>query len=309
MKLGVDDIRGFVAVSEAAAFKTAAERLGITSSALTQRIQKLEDLLGARLLDRSTRHVELTELGRLFLPEARRIVHDFEGSLSRIQDVIARRSGLVSFACLLTIAHGLMPAILSRYRAEFPGIRVRVFDDTALRVADHLALGQVEFGIDMAREPDPDTEFTPIVTEPYVVACAADHEIARRRSVSWEQLVASEYVAFGLDSGIGRQLEAPQKNIRWRFEVQHLGTMISLIQSGFGIGVVPYSAIHDHGALTFRPLGDPPVSRTIGIIKRKGATLSPAAESMREIAVSEIAGAYAALPAASLHQPAVGVSD
>lgn len=304
MKLGVDDIRGFVAVSDASAFKPAAERLGITASALTQRIQKLEELLGARLLDRSTRIVELTELGRLFLPEARRIVHDFEGSLSRIQDVIARRTGLVSFACLLTVAYGLMPAILTRFRAEFPGIRVRVFDDTALRVADHLALGQVEFGIDMARDPDPDLAFEPIVTEPYVVACAHDHEIARRRAVSWETLAASDYVAFGLDSGIGRQLEAPQQQVGWRFEVQHLGTMVALIQSGFGIGVVPYSAIHGHAALTFRPLGDPPVARTIGIIKRKGSTLSPAAESMRDIAISQITAAYAALPAATIHDRA-----
>ena len=301
MKLGVDDIRAFVAVSESLAFKSAAERLGITSSALTQRIQKLEELLGARLLDRSTRNVELTELGRLFLPEARRIVHEFEGSLSRIQDVIARRSGLVSFACLLTVAYGLMPAILSRFRADFPGIRVRVFDDTALRVADHLALGQVEFGIDMARDPDPDFAFEPVVTEPYVVACAPDHEIARTRAVSWDALVSSDYVAFGLDSGIGRQLEAPQRKAHSRFEVQHLGTMIALIQSGFGIGVVPYSAIHEHGALTFRPISDPPVARTIGIIRRKGATLSPAAESLREIAITVIAAAFAELPAASLH--------
>ena len=73
MKIGIDDIRGFLAVSEAAGFKPAADRLGITSSALTQRIQKLEDYLGARLFDRSTRNVEPTELGRLFLPEAQRI--------------------------------------------------------------------------------------------------------------------------------------------------------------------------------------------------------------------------------------------
>jgi DNA-binding transcriptional LysR family regulator len=68
MKIGIDDIRGFLAVSEAAGFKPAADRLGITSSALTQRIQKLEDYLGARLFDRSTRSVVPTELAACSRP-------------------------------------------------------------------------------------------------------------------------------------------------------------------------------------------------------------------------------------------------
>lgn len=300
MKIGIDDIRGFLAVSEAAGFKPAADRLGITSSALTQRIQKLEDYLGARLFDRSTRSVVPTELGRLFLPEAQRIQQEFESSIARIQDVVAQRKGLVSFACLLSVASGLLPNILSRFRSEVPGVKVRVLDDTGLRVADHLRLGRAEFGIDMWHADNPEFDFEPVVTEPYVLACPPDHELAQGRTVTWERLAKSTYVAFGLDSGIGRQLAMSQRLSGEPYEVQHLGTMLGLIQAGFGVGVVPYSAIHGHPFLTHRPLRQPKITRTIGIVRRSRSTLSPSAESLRRIAVETIAAAYQSLPEAEL---------
>ncbi len=301
MKVGIDDIRGFLAISEAGGFKPAADRLGITSSALTQRIQKLEDYLGVRLFDRSTRSVEPTELGRLFLPEAQRILHEFESSISRIQDVVAQRKGQVSFACLLSIASGLLPNILTRFRREIPGVRVRVLDDTALRVADHLRLGRAEFGIDMWHRDDPEFDFEAIVTEPYVVACPQEHELARIRAVTWDRLGGSTYVAFGLDSGIGRQLAMPERLSGEPYEVQHLGTLLGLVQAGFGVGVVPYSAIHGHPSLVYRPLHKPKIARTIGIVRRKRSSLSPAAESLRRIAVATITAAYQSLPEAALH--------
>lgn len=301
MKLGLDDIRGFLAVAEAARFKIAAERLSVTSSALTQRIQKLEEMLGAPLFDRSTRTVRLTELGNQFLPEARRMVDGFDGSLARIRDVIERRAGLVSFACLHAAAHGFLPSLLGRFRARYPDVQVRVLDDTAARIVDHLGQGRAEFGIDMQRgdDPDPEFEFEPIASEPYVVACAPDHAVADMTAVSWAELAKLDYLAFGLDSGIGRQLAVPQQRLRWSYEVQHLGSMLALIQSGFGIGVVPYSAIHGHPSLTFRPIADQKLSRTIGLVRRCATTLSPAAESLRKLAVEVIVEAYEELPGAT----------
>jgi DNA-binding transcriptional LysR family regulator len=109
--------------------------------------------------------------------------------------------------------------------------------------------------------------------------------------VTWERLAKSTYVAFGLDSGIGRQLAMSQRLSGEPYEVQHLGTMLGLIQAGFGVGVVPYSAIHGHPFLTHRPLRQPKITRTIGIVRRSRSTLSPSAESLRRIAVETIAAA------------------
>ena len=294
MKIGLDDIRAFVAVAELSGFNAAAAKLNVTQSALTQRLGKLESYLGARLFDRTTRHVELTEVGREFLPSAFGILQEFEGSLSRIGDVIAKRRGLVSFASLLTIAYGFVPAILDKFRAEHPGVRVRVLDETGLHVADRVKRREAEFGIDMQIAEDPEIDFEPLVEEPYVLACRRDHPLAGRKKLPWSALSDGGYVAFGVESGIGRQLAAPQAALSWDYEVQHLGTMMGLLQTGFGVGVVPYSVMRDrrNETLVSRPLIEPAVTRTVGIIKRTGSSLSPAAEALRDIARAEITAAY-----------------
>lgn len=297
MKIGLDDLRAFVAVAELAGFKPAAVRLNVTQSALTQRIGKLEEYLGARLFDRTTRRVEPTEIGRAFLPSARRALHEFTGSLAAIEDVIAKRSGLVSFACLLTVAYGFVPRILAAFRDAHPAVRVRLLDETGLRVADRVKLREAEFGIDMRLRDDPELDFEPLAEEPYVMACAKDHPLAGRGPLRWSALDRREYVAFGLESGIGRQLATPQAALNWDYEVQHLGTMIGLLQTGFGVGVVPYSVMHNRtdAGLVSRPLIEPRVTRTIGVIKRAGSTLSPAAAALRDMATGEIRAAFVSL--------------
>ena len=94
----LDDIRAFVAVAEFASFKRAADELGITQSALSRRLKKLEDGLGARLLDRTTRRIAVSTVGQEFLPEARRMVRDFEQSLRDIRDLVQIRTGMVALA-------------------------------------------------------------------------------------------------------------------------------------------------------------------------------------------------------------------
>jgi DNA-binding transcriptional LysR family regulator len=91
---------------------------------------------------------------------------------------VAQRKGLVSFACLLSVASGLLPNILTRFRSEVPGVKVRVLDDTGLRVADHLRLGRAEFGIDMWHADTPEFDFEPVVTDH--VRLSADHDWPRR---------------------------------------------------------------------------------------------------------------------------------
>jgi DNA-binding transcriptional LysR family regulator len=297
MKLTLDDFRAFLAVADVASFRAAAHALGITAPALTQRVQKLEQLLEARLFDRTTRAVALTQVGRLFLPEARRAVREFEDSLLRLRDVLERRSGTVAFACMLTVAHGLVPGMLARFRRQSPEVKVRIFDDTGLRVSEHLRDGQAEFGIGMSGDDDSAFVFEPIASEPYVLACSVGHLLAGRDSLTWAELERYQYLAFGFDGRVGRQLATVQQSLRWNYEVQHVGTMLAMIQNGLGIGAVPYFAVHNNPALVCLRLAEPELSRTVGIVRRAGVTLSPAAEAMAAIARETIREAYEAIQA------------
>lgn len=282
MIISLDDLRAFILVADKQGFGKAAESLNLTQSALTRRLQKVEEYLGARLFDRSTRQVDLTAIGREFLPSARRILHEYERSLAGIEDVIAKRSGMVTMTSLMTVAFGVLPSVLADFNAEYPDIRVRILDDTGSRIAGHIRSGAAEFGIDMAHATDPDIDFEPVLTEPYIVACHPSHPLAGSGPLRWEDLNRHRCVSLGPASGIGRQLNVPQTGQNWIFEVQHLSTMMGLIASGSVVGIVPSLVLHANPGtdLVSLALIDPPANRDIGLVTRRGGALSPAAETL-----------------------------
>ena len=131
MQITVDDIMAFVKVAEYRSFNRAADELGITQSALSRRLKKLEDNLGSKVLDRTTRKIGLTVVGNEFLPMATRMVSDFEKSLSDIIDVIQIRAGIISMSSNMTIADTLLPEVLSRFGDAYPNIQIRITEDSS----------------------------------------------------------------------------------------------------------------------------------------------------------------------------------
>lgn len=291
MNIGLEDIRAFLVIAELQSFSQAADRLAVSQSALTRRIQKVEDHLGARLFDRSTRHVAPTAVGRAFLPMAERMVGAFERSLGQIDDVIRKRRGVVTVASLMTVAFGLLPRVARAFAQAYPEVRLRILDATGSEIADHVRSGEAEFGIDMEGEPDADLAFEPLAVERYVLACRPDHPLAGASPVDWSALAAHECVVLGPQSGIGRQLRAAVPTLDWRFEMQHLSTVMGFLAAGIGVAAIPSLALSSTNPadLVYRPLTEPVVERRIGVIRRRGAALSPAAQSLRDVIISEFA--------------------
>ncbi len=291
MNVTLEDVRAFLVVAELESFSRAADRLAVSQSALTRRIQKIEDHLGARLFNRSTRHVELTTVGRDFEPLARRMVGEFERSLARINDVIQKKSGIVTIASLMTVAFGMLPRVAARFNAAYPNIRMRVLDATGSEIGNHVRSGEAEFGIDMEGEPDAEIAFEPLTAERYVLACRPDHALAGDTPVRWSAIRGHACLVLGAKSGIGRQLRASVPTLDWQFEMQHLSTVLGFLNAGIGVAAIPALALTsvNRANLVYRPLKDPEVTRRIGIIRRRGASLSPAAQSLREDVISEFA--------------------
>ena len=291
MNISLEDVRAFLVIAELESFSQAADRLAVSQSALTRRIQKIEDHLGARLFNRSTRRVELTAVGREFGPLARRMVGEFERSLGQINDVIQKRRGVVAIASLMTVAYGLLPLVAERFATAHPNVRMRVLDATGPEILAHVRSGEAEFGIDMEGEPDAEIAFEPLAVERYVLACRPEHPLAGDTPVRWSAIERHARVVLGPQSGIGRQLRAAVPSLDWQFEMQHLSTVMGFLAAGIGAAAIPSLALTstNRAHLVSRPLIDPEVTRRIGIIRRRGAALSPAAQSLREHVVSEFA--------------------
>jgi DNA-binding transcriptional LysR family regulator len=277
MRISIEDLRAFVLVSEFGNFHRAAEDLALTQSALSRRLKKMEDVLGARLMDRTSRTIRLTAIGEEFLPTAKRMVREFERSVSNIHDVIQKRAGVVTMASVMTIAHNVLPQVIARFAESYPAVSVRVMDDVGPKVAEFVATGDAEFGIALDAEDRPNLEFRPLVEDPYMLACRTDHPLAEKKQVMWSDLSDHAYIRMGADAGNQRKLRSAIGDSgllpTGTHEVAHIATLLSFLGMGLGVSAVPKLAIVQRPdlALVFRPLVDPVVSRTIGIISRPHA--------------------------------------
>lgn len=104
-----DALRSFVLVAEKQSFQKAALALGISPAALSRRVQRLEAALGARLLERSTRHLALSVAGRLFLPKAAQITADLAGAVEQLAKISRAEASQLTLACLPSMTHHLLP--------------------------------------------------------------------------------------------------------------------------------------------------------------------------------------------------------
>ena len=289
MDLSIVELRSFVTIAEHGSFQSAAATLAISQSALTRRIQKLEENLGVYLLDRNTRNVSLSAVGREFFPKARRLLDDLEASLLSVREISGRASGQINIACLPTVAKSFLPDVLRRFHKDLPRIRVRIVDEVANTVLRSVLEGDADFGINLPNTDEPDIVFSPLFEEHFVLACPVNHPFARKKSIEWDELAEFELIRAGRMNGNRNLVDMVfvERGIvpKWSFEVQHLTTSLGLISSGLGISVIPDMIVRNrpYRNVITRPLVNPSLRRSIGLIWRHGSTLSPAARTLFDL--------------------------
>jgi len=286
------DIRAFLAVLDFASFSKAAEALNLSQPALSRRIQSLETTIGAPLFERTTRHVAPTAVGRSLAPLTRRLLDEFEESLLGMTGVAARRTGQITLACVPTAVFYFLPRAIEQFNARFPQIRFRILDLSANEGLASVAHGEAEFGINLTGSTDPDLSFTSLLDDPFVLACRRDHALATKRRLAWKDLEGETLIGVSRASGNRMILEAALMKsgvrLNFHFEVNHLTTSLGLVERGLGVSVLPKLATPPpgHPIIVTRAIGDPEIKRTIGIIERRAARLSPAAQRFRDMLVA-----------------------
>jgi DNA-binding transcriptional LysR family regulator len=287
------DLRAFLAVVELQGFHKAADALNLSQPALTRRIKKLEQTVGAALLERTTRRVAPTALGRELVPLVKRMLDEFETSLFSVREFGQRQAAVVTIACLPTAAFYFLPRVIKGFNQIYPQIRFRILDLSANDGLQSVSRGEVEFGINLMGLSDPQLHFTPLMDDPFVLACRRDHPLAGTGPLRWVELEPHRLVTVGRTSGNRTLLDAAlaRYNLRlqWFYEVTHLSTSLGLIEAGLGVSVLPRLATpqSNHPIIITRPLVEPEVSRPIGIVQRRSGRLSPAAQRFLEMLLRE----------------------
>jgi DNA-binding transcriptional LysR family regulator len=289
MNFDLDDLMAFRSVAELANFRRAAEAVHISQPAFSRRIDKLEQALGVRLLDRTTRRVSLTAVGRDFSRKVAQWLDDLDTALLGIRGVAATRMGELTVACVPSTVYYTLSQVIRRFHEVYPKVRIKVLDAGANEVLGAVVRGEADFGLNFIGAQEPDVEFTPLLEERFVAACRRDHPLARRKRVSWCELAAYDYISVAkssgnrvlLDQALAGVPDLPQSN----YEAQHVTTMLGLVEAGLGVAAVPSLAMPaaDHPLLASVALVEPEVTRRIGLIRRAGRSLSPAAQQMFDL--------------------------
>jgi DNA-binding transcriptional LysR family regulator len=275
------DLRAFVTVAELRSFVRTAKALNMSQPALSRRIQKLEENLGAPLFERSTRQVSLTMIGRDLLPKMRRVIDEFETSVLAIRDLGARSSGLICVAVVPTAIFCFLPGAICRFADAYPRIRVRILDVGANEGLEAVMRGEADFGINFIGASHAEIEFQQLLEDPFVLACSRDHPLATRQRVNWEDLASHRVITFSQNSGnravIDTALARRGIQLDWSYEVGRLAGLLGLVEAGLGVAILPRLAASAPNRPTIRTLRltEPEISRTIGIMRRRGGTLSP----------------------------------
>jgi len=292
MNVTLRQLRAFVAVARAGSFTLAAESLFVTQSALSGLIREFEQSVGLRLIDRSTRRMHLSDVGRDLLPLVDKILHDLDGALNEVVNLKALKRGTVRVAAPQLMSCTLLPEVIAAFAAQHPGIRVSLVDSPVENVAARVLSGEVDLGIGPERDPNPHVEATMLFDLPFMAVMPAKHPLARRASLRWRDLAGAPLIS--LDGPFAERLAADLHGAARDFSVEakvsFMSTALAMVSAGLGITVcIPYAgSLVRLYRLEMRPLIDPVVTRRFFVLGRSDRSLSPAAQAFRGFLFSEI---------------------
>ncbi len=279
-RIDILGLQAFICISEEGSFRGAADRLNISPTAITRRLQKLEDSLGVILISRTTRQVTLTKLGASYLQQAQQMVSAMENSLETLRTFGRFGQGSVSFACLPTVTSLYLPKVLARF-SELNATNVQVFDLSATEILDRVRDNKVEFGITSVGADYQDLATKPLFSEPFVALVPSSHPLASSVEVEWKDLKDLRLISIGARSGTRRLIDTSMRaygiTLNWSYEVQHLSSAVSLACAGVGVAILPASArmMTQSSDLVSVNLSGPVVRRTVGLIRRVDMPLTP----------------------------------
>ncbi|WP_414449466.1 LysR family transcriptional regulator [Burkholderia sp. 22PA0099] len=288
MDLNLRELRAFVTVAQAGNFTRAAARLNLSQPALTVQIRRLEDTVGARLFDRNSRSVALTQTGRELLPLLQRSLDDMERVLRDARALGDGTAGTVRLACLPTFAASALPELIRAFREQVPRARFEIRDGVASAVEALVRNEEADLGLTGGEALDPALEVLHTGADRLVAVCPRNHPLARRRSVTAAEVAAAPLVLTARGTSVRAVVDAALAGAGLAPEIAceptYMMTAVAMVRGGLGLTILPASAreVLAEPELVARPIDDPAFVRPVALIKRRGRTLPAVVETFAE---------------------------
>ncbi|GJD49925.1 HTH-type transcriptional regulator CynR [Methylobacterium crusticola] len=284
MDLNLRQVRAFVSVSHLRSFTRAAGLLHLSQPALTVQIQRLEEALDVRLLDRNSRSVALTRIGRELLPVFQRVLRELDAVVVDTRDLAARRHGVVRLACLPSFAAGLLPDAIVAFRAEHPRMSFVVKDVIARRVIDLVRREEVDLGLTGGEVQDAELTVLDRLTDTLHVVYPEGHPIGSVPEVTLEHLAEHPLVLMDAETSVRAVVDAAfvaaGRLPAAACEATYMMTAVGMVRAGLGLTILPGSAreVRAEPGLRARPIREPSFVRPVCLVAKRNRTLPAAAE-------------------------------
>jgi LysR family hydrogen peroxide-inducible transcriptional activator len=285
----VRQVQYFLAIAETLSFNRAAKRLNVSQPTLTNQIVAFEEALGLQLFERSRAGTVLTAVGRDLLPNAMRVIEEFQGLLDQAESVSRGPAGTYRLGVTPTLGPYLLPHILPALHQRYQALKLSVREDAPRDLEEGLAKGKYDLILTALPVDDNRLTITPLFREPLKLALPADHPLASRARIDRSDLAGESVLTIDEHHHFHQQIEQLchrlGAQLRRDYEGTSLDTLRHMVVMGMGIAFLPalyvQSEIHRPSEFHITVLHGEVVERTHALAWRSS---SPARQLFREIA-------------------------
>jgi DNA-binding transcriptional LysR family regulator len=294
MKMQLHQLEYFVAVARTRHFTHAATAVHVAQPSLSKQIRSLERELGAPLLNRARGNITLTAAGETLLPVATRILADVASARVQVQELTGLARGQLRLGATPTLSTVLLPAALRRFCDTYPRIDIFVEERGGRDLVRMLAQGQLDLALVVLplHSRDPALATAALFNEPLVVAAPADGSIVRAKSLRVGDLARHPLIMLRDGYEMREVVLAAMRRKRIEPEVAveggELDAVLSFVEAGLGIAVVPSMVVEGRSGLRSIPFARPGLSRTVGFAHRRDVEPSASAKVFRSVLLDHL---------------------
>lgn len=282
-------LRAFLAVYQLRQLSAAAQRLFVTQSAVSMLIRQLEDGLGTRLFDRTTRSLKPTAAAEEMLATVERVLRDVDSLSADFHDLATLERGRVTLAITPTLASLLLPDAMRVFAEQHPKVRVLVNDCAPDQFISRILGEHVDFGIGTPERPGAEVETQRLMRDHLALVCRTDHPLAKARVVRWTDLGRHPVITVRPGYGVRPLIDgtAAEAGVALDVvnEVSFLSTALWMTAAGMGPSIMPsaFARAANDPSLVIKLLSAPRVARDISVVTKRGHSLSAAARSFIDV--------------------------
>lgn len=283
----IENLKIFSDLVESQSFSRAAKLNGITQSAVSQQLRAMERHFNVLIVDRSQKQFRLTREGSKLYDSSKELLHQYDKLVSELQEMKKVISGTIHISTIYSIGLHELPHFVKTFLQKYPTVNVRVEYRRSNLVYEDVLHNSVDLGIVAYPSKMRQLEIIPFHEDQLVMICAPSHPLAKKKSVSFEEISKYSYVGFDHDIPTRKATDQVFRELKLDIdpvmEFDNIETVKRAVEIDAGVAIVPSATVKrevEQGLLSSIALKGPKLTRPLALIHRKGRVLTPAMKKL-----------------------------